>query len=107
VGVAIALRRCIVGYMSTPTYTGGTPMEFTDRLSLAQAKCQMVFQERDGFISDDDLLDIAQEFTISDLVWAEDESEDDRDARLADRDGLIDALYAYLESGPEWYVVDA
>ena len=71
------------------------PFEY--RLMVACARAAWRYAERGEFISDDDLLDIANDLTISDLTVPDDGADhwaDDRDT--TDRDALIAGLEAWL-----------
>lgn len=72
-----------------------------ERLDKAVARAATRYAERDGFISDDDLLDIA-----NDLTPGFEYPEDDYDAEIpaeivAARDELLEALYVALTPAPE------
>lgn len=66
--------------------------DFTDRLALAYEAAVIRWEERDGFLPDSDLLDIADRFT-TDAPCGDD---DPADRVRADRDALIESLYALL-----------
>lgn len=78
--------------MSAITRPDTAPLSFEERFLLAMDRCAMVYEERDGFLSDDNVIDITDEFT-TDLHPSVD---DDWDRETPDRDRLAAALFAAL-----------
>lgn len=76
--------------------------ERQDRLNEAINRAQLRYAERDGFISDDDLLDIANDLTPG-FEYPEDDDAEIPAEIYAARDELLEALYAALapESDPD------
>lgn len=79
-----------------------TPTTYEARLAEAQRACAARYEERDAFLSDDDVVDIAGEFTTSDiagwhaLIDAEFEALGDAEVSSTDADvifGLADLLH--------------
>lgn len=70
------------------------PLSFDDRLLLAQERLVLTYAERDNFLSDDDVLDAADEFTTS--VRSDDEDADDYYADDSDYVRLRAALFAFV-----------
>ena len=68
------------------------PLPFDDRYWLALEAVTMRYEERDEFISDDDLLDIAIAWTPG---WDYD-LDDIPEEVVAARDSLLEALYAAI-----------
>lgn len=64
-------------------------LDFADRLLLALEGARLQYERRDGFISDDDLLDLADE-------WTTDTNETYLPEYRADYSALVDALFESL-----------
>lgn len=68
------------------------PLSFDERLELAHSSLVLTYERRDNFLSDDDVLDAADEWTTSEPYGDDDESDPNRD----DYESLRDALFARL-----------
>lgn len=85
--------------MST-TYT----LPYEDRFILAHTALVMRYEQRDRFLSDDDVLDIANDWTTDDLDFAnldavcEASDATDWQALTADQEKLVNDLYAHITS---------
>lgn len=79
-----------------------TENTFEVRLAEAKDRATWRYVERGEFISDDDLLDIADALTTSDMSWLDDDDFDPLDPTIdtTDRDALLSALYAWLTPPP-------
>lgn len=75
----------------TSKYDGAwdTVVCLDDRFLLTITYLEMLAEERDGYFSDDDILDAAEKFTM------------DEHGRTADRDGLVESVYRWLEDSEE------
>jgi hypothetical protein len=67
-------------------------MDFADRLLLALEEVNLTFERRDSYLSDDDLLDAADNWTTDGNVTWFPENRDDYSA-------LVDALFAAVTEG--------
>jgi hypothetical protein len=80
-----------------------TALPFHDRVILAYEECRLVFERRDGFLSDDSVLDVAEAWTTDDLHHGF-ESDDPADwPSVDDYERLRDSLFELLtvEAGDE------
>jgi len=56
-----------------PANRASLALDYHDRLLLAYAQCQLTQVRRDGFFSNDDVLDAAEAWTTTDMAaWADD-----------------------------------
>lgn len=69
----------------------GRTLPFDVRFGLAYEAVRLTYERRDQYLSDDDLLDAADAWTI-DAPYADDEDPSDRDR--PDYDALVAALFA-------------
>lgn len=75
-------------------------LDFNDRFNFAIAYLQNRWDERDGFLSDSDVLDAAEAWTTDDLSWLGSldvmPSDEWVEAHTADYGRLKEALFAHL-----------
>lgn len=72
-------------------------LPFVERLLLAVEACMMRAEQRDGYLSDDDILDIALRFTTDE--WRTTDDIDPFDGELPDHDLLVDTLMKITVGG--------
>lgn len=72
-----------------PAFHKPRPLGFDDRLRLAYSDVVMVYEARDGFLSDDNVLDVAERWSVADFA-------SDDEAGWDDYEALRDALFTLL-----------
>lgn len=71
-----------------------TTTDYTDRFALAQAALRLRYERNDNWLADDDVLDIAEQWTTDNMAaWF---AEPDVDVELPDYDRLQADLFRWL-----------